>query len=359
METTTPGSSTARTTRMAAEIAEQPAAARRTLDHLLPERDRLRELAATRRRVLLVARGSSDNAAIYGRYLLEVVAGVPAALAAPSVATHYRARLDLSDTIVVSVSQSGSTTEIVETQQWARECGAATVGVTNVAGSSLSEAADVALVTQAGPEVAVPATKTYLTQLVALGVLADALSADAGLADDLERVPDAVAGLLDNDVSAAAEALAAADRVVVSGRGLLLGTALETALKMEETCLRPVRGYSYADLRHGPISVVSDGLLAVLVGAAHGPLAEPMADLVSDLQGRGARVLGIGGTTAFAERCDLHLAGPDLPETVEPIASIVPAQVMIEQMALRMGLDPDNPRGLNKVTDTEFTTPAG
>ncbi len=349
---------TSTTTRMAAEIAEQPAAARRTLEHLLPERERLRELAADRRRVLLVARGSSDNAAIYGRYLLEVVAGVPAAPAAPSVATHYRARLDLSDTVVVSVSQSGSTSEIVETQEWARACGAATVGVTNVAGSPLASSADVALVTQAGPEVAVPATKTYLTQQVALAVLADAVSDSSGtsLAADLDRVPDAVEGLLATDVSAAAEARVDADRVVVSGRGLLLGTALETALKMEETCLRPVRGYSYADLRHGPISVVSDGLLAVLVGAAHGPLAEPMADLVGDLQHRGARVLGIGGTPDFAGRCDLHLAGPDLPETVEPIASIVPAQVMIEQLALRMGLDPDNPRGLNKVTDTEYST---
>ena len=270
-----------------------------------------------------MARGSSDNAAIYGRYLLEVVAGVPAALAAPSVATHYRARLDLSDTVVVSVSQSGSTTEIVETQEWARACGAATVAVTNVAGSPLADAADVALVTQAGPEVAVPATKTYLTQLVALGVLADALSRIGARRRPRPRARRR-RGLLAADVAAAAEALAGADRVVVSGRGLLLGTALETALKMEETCLRPVRGYSYADLRHGPISVVSDGLLAVLVGAAHGPLAEPMADLVGDLQGRGARVLGIGGTAEFAERCDLHLAGPDLPETVEPIASIVP-----------------------------------
>jgi glucosamine--fructose-6-phosphate aminotransferase (isomerizing) len=345
--------SNAATTQMASEIAEQPTAARRTLDHLMAEQPRLRELARDRRRVLLVARGSSDNAAIYGRYLLEVVAGVPAALAAPSVATHYRARLDLSDTVVVSVSQSGATTEIVETQQWARACGAATVGVTNVAGSPLAGDADVALVTQAGPEVAVPATKTYLTQMVALGVLADALSAGSALAADLARVPDAVAGLLGSDVSAASAALAGADRVVVSGRGLLLGTALETALKMEETCLRPVRGYSYADLRHGPISVVSEGLLAVLVGAATGPLAEPMADLVRDLQGRGARVLGLGGTPAFADLCDLHLAGPDLPEAVEPIASIVPAQLMIEQMARRMGLDPDNPRGLAKVTQTD------
>ncbi len=344
---------------MASEIAEQPAAARRTIEHLLPEQPRLRELAEGRRRVLLVARGSSDNAAIYGRYLLEVAAGVPAALAAPSVATHYRSRLDLSDSLVVSVSQSGATAEIVETQEWARACGAATVAVTNVEGSPLAGAADVALVTQAGPEVAVPATKTYLTQLVALAVLADALGARPSLAGDLDRVPDAVAGLLEADVSAAAEALAEADRVVVSGRGLLLGTALETALKMEETCLRPVRGYSYADLRHGPISVVSEGLLAVLVGSARGPLAEPMADLVRDLQERGARVLGIGGTPDFAGLCDLHLAGPDLPETVEPLASIVPSQMMIEQMARRLGLDPDNPRGLNKVTQTEFTTPAG
>lgn len=343
-------------TRMAAEIAEQPEAARRTIEHLAAEQPRLRALAEGRRRVLLVARGSSDNAAIYGRYLLEVHAGIPGALAAPSVATHYRSRLDLSDSVVVSVSQSGATAEIVETQEWARACGAATVAVTNVADAPLAGAADVALVTQAGPEVAVPATKTYLAQLVALAVLADALGDGPSLAGDLARVPDAVAGLLEADVSAAAEALAAADRVVVSGRGLLLGTALETALKMEETCLHPVRGYSYADLRHGPISVVSEGLLAVLVASAGGPLAEPMADLVRDLQERGARVLGIGGSADFAGLCDLHLAGPDLPETVEPLASIVPAQMMIEQMARRLGLDPDNPRGLNKVTQTEFAS---
>lgn len=339
---------------MASEIAEQPGAVRRTTDQLLTQRSHLREVAAGRRRVLLVARGSSDNAAIYGRYLLEVAAGVPAALAAPSVATHYRARLDLTDTLVVSVSQSGATTEIVETQEWARGCGAATVAVTNVAGSPLAEEADAALVTRAGPELAVPATKTYLTQLVALAVLAESLGATPSLVGDLDRVPEAVSDLLGSDVGPAAEALAAAERVVVSGRGLLLGTALETALKMEETCLRPVRGYSYADLRHGPISVVSKGLLAVLVASAHGPLAEPMSDLVRDLHERGARVLGIGGTPDFAGLCDLHLPGPDLPETVEPIASAVPAQLMIEQMARRLGLDPDNPRGLTKVTRTEF-----
>src|SRR4051794_39733177 len=116
-------------TRMAREITEQPEALRRTLAALLPQRDAVREVAHGRRRVLLAARGSSDNAAVYGRYLLEVHAGVPGALASPSVATHYRSRLDLSDTLLVSVSQSGATEEIVATQEWARDCGAATIAV--------------------------------------------------------------------------------------------------------------------------------------------------------------------------------------------------------------------------------------
>jgi glucosamine--fructose-6-phosphate aminotransferase (isomerizing) len=145
-------------TQMAWEVAQQPEALARTLDALLPRRPEIARLARDRRRILLVARGSSDNAAIYARYLSEVHAGVPASLAAPSVATLYHAELDLSDTIAICVSQSGATEEIVETQEWAQRAGAATVAVTNVAGSPLAGGADVALVTEAGRELAVPAT---------------------------------------------------------------------------------------------------------------------------------------------------------------------------------------------------------
>ncbi len=190
MKTSTP-------TQMAREVAEQPAAARATLDALLPLREEVRALAAGRRRVLFAARGSSDNAAIYGRYLLETHAGVLGGLVSPSVATHYRSRLDLSDAVVVSVSQSGATEEIVATQAWARECGAATIAVANVADSALVGAADLALVTQAGPELAVPATKTYLTQLVAMATLGTALAPDPSALDaELDRVPDEVARVL-------------------------------------------------------------------------------------------------------------------------------------------------------------------
>jgi glucosamine--fructose-6-phosphate aminotransferase (isomerizing) len=341
---------------MAQEIADQPAAVRRTLEALLAARADLAGLFLGRRRVLLVARGSSDNAATYGRYLLEVHAGIDAAMAAPSVATHYRARLDLSDALVVSVSQSGSTAEIVEVQDWARDCGARTVAVTNVADSPLAATADLALVTAAGEELAVPATKTYLTQLVAMAVLGTALAPEPTALDTgLARVADEVEELIARraGVTAAVEALGAASSTVVTGRGLVLGTALETALKLEETCGRPVRGYSYADLRHGPISVVDTGVVAVLVAAQDGPLTAPLTSLAGDLADRGARVVGIGGDADFAAAVDLHLPGPRLEERLAPLGLIVPAQLTVEELTRSLGLDPDTPRGLAKVTQTD------
>jgi glucosamine--fructose-6-phosphate aminotransferase (isomerizing) len=343
-------------TQMAREIAEQPDAVRRTLAALLPQRDALRGIAESRRRVLFAARGSSDNAAIYGRYLLETHAGVVGGLASPSVATHYRSRLDLHDTLVVCVSQSGATEEIVATEEWARSCGAATVGVTNVEGSPLAESATLALVTQAGPELAVPATKTYLCQLVAMAALGTALAPEPTALDgELQRVADEVERLLTErtGIDEAVAALEEAAYCVVSGRGLMMGTALETALKLEETCLRPVRGYSYADLRHGPISVVTAGMTAVLVAASDGPMVGPMRELADDLSGRGATVVGIGGDPAFAGACAVHVPGPDLTEAVAPLGAIVPSQLVVEGLARALGLDPDNPRGLAKVTSTD------
>jgi len=344
-------------TTMAREVAEQPAALARTLDALRPLRGELAALAEGRRAVLFVARGSSDNAAIYGRYLLEVHAGHPAGLAAPSVATHYHAQLDLSDAVVVSVSQSGETHEIVEAQEWAARCGARTVAVTNGGDSALANAADVALVTQAGPEQAVPATKSYTTQLAAMAVLAGALSSEPTALDaDLDRVPAEVERLImaKSGIDEAAELLAASVETLVSGRGLVFGTALETALKIEETCLRPVRGLSYADLRHGPIAVVDADHVAVLVSAADGPMVEGLTELAHDLRRRGAAaIVGIGGDPDFVKASDVPVAGPDLPELVAPIGLIVPAQLMVEALARRLGLDPDAPRGLSKVTQTD------
>ena len=342
---------------MAREIAEQPEAVRRTWRSLAPQRPDLARLL-DRRRVLFAARGTSDNAAVYGRYLLETHAGIAGGLVSPSVATHYRSRLDLTDSVVVSVSQSGATDEIVATQEWARDCGATTVAVTNVDASPLATGADHALVTQAGPELAVPATKSYLGQLVAMVALGTAAARDPTALDDgMAEVPEVIESLLADraGITEAVAALRSADYIVVSGRGLLMGTALETALKLEETCLRPVRGYSYADLRHGPISVVTTGVAAVLVAASDGPMRAPMTELAQDLRQRGATVVGIGGDDGFAGSCDVQVRGPRLPETLAALGAIVPAQLVVEALARDLGLDPDAPRGLAKVTRTDPT----
>jgi glutamine---fructose-6-phosphate transaminase (isomerizing) len=340
---------------MREEIAEQGAAVAATLAEVRRRAGDLRAATEGRRRVLLVARGSSDNAAVYGRYLVETRLGIPATLAAPSIATHYRARLDLGDTLVVSLSQSGRTEEIVAVQRWAAALGAATVAISNDADSPLATEADVPLTTQAGEERAVPATKSYTSQLTALAALAEALDDEGELTPLLDRVPDEVARLeaAEDGVGGAVEVLETAEEVLVTGRGLVYGTALETALKLEETCGRPVRGLSYADLRHGPIAVVRPGLVAVVVAAQDGPMLTPLADLVTDLTGRGARVLTIGGDDRLAAASSYHVAGPALPEPVAPIGLIVPAQLVVESLARRLGLDPDAPRGLSKVTTTD------
>jgi len=141
--------------------------------------------------------------------------------------------------------------------------------------------------------------------------------------------------------------------MLVTGRGITFGTALEVALKLEETCLRPVRGLSYADLKHGPIAVVDADLAAVLVAAPTGPTVEGMTQLAATVRERQATVIGIGGHAAFAAQCDVVLPGPDLSEELAPLALAVPGQLMVEALARRLGLDPDRPRGLSKVTQTD------
>jgi glucosamine--fructose-6-phosphate aminotransferase (isomerizing) len=340
---------------MAGEIAEQPGAVSRTLDGLRPLRAEVRRLAAGTRLVTFIARGSSDNAATYGRYLCEIHAGRPASLAAPSVATHYRARMDLHGVLAVALSQSGETAEIVETLRWAREHGARTIAVTNGATSALAQVADLALVTQAGPELAVPATKTYTAQLAALTELVAALGPDDPAFDAAQdRVPAAIESMLSSAPAAEALAgeLAGIASLVVSSRGFTYSTAQELALKVKETCLLPAIGLSHADLEHGPIAVLRGDTPALLVAPPGGPVLPGITALAGLVAERGSRAYGIGGDRAFAAACAAVLPGPDLPEPLAPLALVVPGQLLVEALARRLGLDPDRPRGLTKVTQT-------
>ncbi len=345
------------TTHMGQEIAEQPAALRATIDALLPRADEVKSLARQTRQVLFIARGTSDNAAVYGSYLIQAFGERLTTLAQPSIATTYRSRLDLSGVLAVALSQSGQTEEIVETLTWARDCGARTLAITNGAGSALAEAADVAFLTEAGGERAVPATKTFTTQLAALAVLAIGLGAELD-PRELQAVPAEVQATLDKstdlsaDLDAMVAELAGVQGVVVSGRGLAYSAALELALKLKEACYLHAMGLSYADLLHGPIAVVDARTPAIILAADSGPTLDGSVDLARRVAGAGARAYGIGGGDRLASACVRALPGPRLPEWLAPIGLIVPGQLLTEALSRRLGIDPDSPRGLSKITQT-------
>ena len=285
--------------------------------------------------------------------IFEQPAALRATLASPSIATSYRSRLDLSGVLAVALSQSGQTEEIVDTLAWAGECGARTLAITNGPGSPLAAAAEVALVTEAGPERAVPATKTFTTQLAALAVLALGLGAplDAG---ELQAVPDEIDRMLADglDLEPIVTELAGAAGVVVSGRGLAYSAALELALKLKEACYLHAMGLSYADLLHGPMAVVDAQTPAIIVAAGSGPVLAGTIDLARRVTATGARAYAIGGGPGLAEVSSRALPGPRLPEWLAPLGLIVPGQLLTEALARRRGIDPDRPRGLSKITQT-------
>jgi glutamine---fructose-6-phosphate transaminase (isomerizing) len=340
-------------TQMRTEIGEQPDALRATLDALLTRTDEVAALARATRQVLFIARGTSDNAAVYGSYLVQVHAHRLATLASPSVATTYHSRADLSGVLAVALSQSGRTEEIVETLAWAGDCGARTLAITNSAASTLATSAEVALVTAAGAERAVPATKTFVCQLAALAVLGLGLGAELDRGE-LLRVPDEIERMLGapGDIEAAAGEFADASGLVVSGRGMVYSVALELALKLKEACYLHAMGLSYADLLHGPIAVVDAQTPAIIVAADSGPALHGAIKLAERVTRAGAAALAIGGGPDLARECRLALPGPRLPEWLAPLGLIVPGQLLTEALARRLGLDPDRPRGLSKVTQT-------
>jgi glucosamine--fructose-6-phosphate aminotransferase (isomerizing) len=269
--------------------------------------------------VVFLARGSSDNAAVFGRYLTELCAGRPAGLAAPSLYTRYHASVDWRGYLVVALSQSGATPEIVSTCQAMREAGAAVLGISNEPRSPLADAVDLLLTTDAGPELAIPATKTVTAQF---------------------GLPAAVATVLGDPLPARGLAgrWRGIDRLVVAGRGLAYAAALETALKVKETTGILAEGISTADLLHGPIAAVYAGAPVLLVDGG-GPADADLADLRDLLASRNAEAEGLP-------------VPPGLPETAHVVTAVVRGQQLAMELALARRTDPDAPAHLSKVTAT-------
>lgn len=326
---------------MAAEMAQQPEVLSRLVERATETRAQVAAVIPDPLRgVSLVARGSSDNAAVYGRYLCELSAGVPAGLIAPSIHTRYAAHVDYRGQLVVGLSQSGATPEIIDTCERLREAGARVISVTNVAASPLAAAAELSLSVEAGPELAVPATKTVTAQMLTLALIASALGTAPFAAGDLARVPDAVEDVLADHQPAADLASAWADSrgLVVVARGLMLGAAMETALKIRETAGIHAEGISAADLLHGPIAALDDEL-PVLVLRAGGPGDPDLDALVQRLRSDGVPTVQWEPSAA-------------LPESLEPIVATVRGHQLALAWAQARGRDPDAPVGLSKVTAT-------
>ncbi|MBD0281700.1 MAG: SIS domain-containing protein [Thermoleophilaceae bacterium] len=298
--------------------------------------------------VVIVARGSSDYAAIFGRYLLEAATGRPVALAAASLQTLYGVEPRLEGWLAVGISQSGRTPEITTVLERYRRAGARTVAVTNESDSPLATAASACIALGAGEEGAVPATKTFTAQLAAVALLAEALGRVPWGDGDWARLPGLVDELLADPAPAerAAAALDDADELVAVSRGYLMPVALEAALKLREASGIRAEGWSAADFRHGPVTVAR-GELPLLAISASGPAAADVEQLAAELERAGTPVLRL------ADRADAALAYQRA--VAEPLCA-VPATVRAQQLALavacRRGLDPDEPPGLRKVTPT-------
>jgi glucosamine--fructose-6-phosphate aminotransferase (isomerizing) len=337
------------------EIGEQPAVAARLLLTTAPAVEAIasRLRAARPSSFVIAARGSSDHAALYAKYLFGSRNRTLVALAAPSLFTHYDRPPRLEGACVIGISQSGASPDVIAVIEAAGRQGCLTVAITNEAESRLAQAADLVVALEAGPERSVPASKTYTASLLVMALISQAIDPDAGFAAALARVPKALGAALqlDEELDRLAPALLG-PRAAVLGRGFNLSTAEEVALKLTETSYVLARAWSVADFEHGPIAVVDAGFPVLLVGSA-GPVASDLQGIAERLAGYSCRVVGLFDGAAGPLEADATVRlNSGLPEELTPLTLAVLGQLLAHRVALALKIDPDRPRALNKVTRT-------
>ena len=347
-----------------AEILEQPEVAGRLLRDGAAEIRAIADLVAARLadrnidHVVIAARGSSDHAAIYAQYLFGAHLRLPVALATPSLISLYGVEPRFDRSLVIGISQSGQSPDIVGVITAARRQGAPTITLTNDAGSVLATAAEHHIDLRAGPELAVAATKTYTAELLAVAMLVTAfesrLTPTRGRAEALADVPEALAAALASEGEAAAIArhLADRDRLIVVGRGFNYATAREVALKLKELARLAADPYSAADFLHGPLALVEPGYPVIAI-APSGPTATDMDTLIERLGELGVECIVVSDRPAALAASSQVIRLPGgLPDWLMPIAAIVPGQLLALHLALARGIDPEAPRWIRKVTLT-------
>jgi glucosamine--fructose-6-phosphate aminotransferase (isomerizing) len=298
-----------------------------------------------------VARGSSDNAALFGRYLLEITTGIPVSLSAPSVFTLYKAKLRLKRALVIGVSQSGEGADINLVLEQAKAAGAFTIGITNEEASSMARLADETLLIHAGRERSVAATKTYTGQMLHFYMLANAIG-DKRL--NYQQIPDLAEKALElkGQVEELVQRYVFMENCVVVGRGLNYGNSYELALKLMETCYVVAERFSSADFFHGPLAIV-ERRFPVIMFAPSGVTAQSTVDLLNRLKDLHADSLTITNSSDIAAMSPRSVIFNDeFDEILTPIPFVIPAQLFAAYLSKAKGLDPDAPRSLTKVTTT-------
>ena len=340
------------------EILEQP---QRLADLLLKQRGAVEAAAEQIRKrdvqfVFLAARGTSDNAGRYANYLLGGVNGLPLALATPSLFTFYHTPPRLHNALVIGISQSGQSPDIVSVLTEGQKQGCLTLALTNIPGSPLAKAADLILDLQAGPEKAVAATKTYTAELMTMAMLSAALKGDAAAWDQLDRVAGWVEEVLklDGAIATAAQRYRYMQQSVVLGRGYNYATAFEWAIKLKELTYIGAEPYSSADFAHGPIAIVDQGF-PVLAVAPKGMVFDSMLEMMQKLKNElRAEMVVISNDQRALDLAEVALPLPtDLPEWLSPIPAIVAGQLFAYHLTCVKGYNPEQPRIIHKVTETE------
>ncbi|MBA3805979.1 MAG: SIS domain-containing protein [Acidobacteria bacterium] len=340
---------------MLQEIAEQPQALARTI---AGERKKVSRLGVFLKKrnidlIVLVARGSSDNAALFGRYLLEATTGIPVSLSAPSVYTLYGAKLKLKHALVIGVSQSGEGEDINQVLESARLCGAYTVGVTNEAASTMASVVHETLLMHGGRERSVAATKTYTGQMMLFYLLAAAL-AENGVQLNYEAIPEYAERALEHKtaISELVERYVFMENCVVVGRGMTYANAYELALKLMETCYVVAERFSSADFLHGPLALV-ERHFPIILFAPSGATELSVKELMRRLRELHAETLVITDNEEIAGLATRRILMPgEIGEFLSPIPYIIPGQLFAALLADAKGLDADAPRSLSKVTRT-------
>jgi glucosamine--fructose-6-phosphate aminotransferase (isomerizing) len=336
------------------EIRSQPA----VIDQLLQQE--IRHIAGITSQlppfeyVLIAARGSSDHAAVYAQYAWAALANYPIALAAPSLHTLYHTSPRMTGALVVGISQSGQSPDIIAVLEEGKRQGRPTLAITNDGSSPLAAMADHVVELHAGREQSVAATKTYTAQLAVMAAFAAVWSGESERLAELQRLPEALEATLQGaaDIAQRVERYRYMDQCVVIGRGYNYATSFELALKLKELTYVMADAYSSADFRHGPIATIDSGDPVILVMPA-GKTFDDMLELAHTLQQRGAELLVISEHPQALELAKTALPiATTLPEWLSPLSAIIPGQMLALHLTLAKGLDPDVPRGLQKVTRT-------